>query len=51
MSPEMIQSKGYGMSTDWWAFGIFLYEMAFGSDLFMSITFEEKKTTLKYSFS
>lgn len=30
MSPEMIQSKGYGMSTDWWAFGIFLYELAFG---------------------
>lgn len=30
MSPEMIQSKGYGMSTDWWAFGVFVYEMAFG---------------------
>lgn len=30
MSPEMIQSKGYGMSTDWWAFGVFVYEMAHG---------------------
>lgn len=30
MSPEMIQSKGYGLSTDWWAYGIFIYELAFG---------------------
>lgn len=26
----MIQCKGYGFSTDWWAFGILVYEMAFG---------------------
>ncbi|XP_062548507.1 cAMP-dependent protein kinase catalytic subunit beta-like [Armigeres subalbatus] len=30
LAPEVIQSKGYGKSIDWWSFGILLYEMAAG---------------------
>lgn len=30
LAPEIIQSKGYGKSVDWWSFGILLYEMAAG---------------------
>jgi serine/threonine protein kinase len=30
MAPEIIRSKGYNQSVDWWAFGILLYEMMFG---------------------
>lgn len=41
MSPEMIQSKGYGISTDWWAFGIFIYEMAFGRTPFYPYRMDE----------
>lgn len=27
MAPEILQERPYGMAVDWWAFGIFLYEM------------------------
>ncbi|XP_001660801.2 cAMP-dependent protein kinase catalytic subunit beta [Aedes aegypti] len=30
LAPEIIQSRGYGKSVDWWSFGILLYEMAAG---------------------
>ena len=27
MAPEILQEQPYGLAVDWWAFGIFLYEM------------------------
>jgi protein kinase A len=36
LAPEIIQSKGYGKSCDWWSFGIFIYELAAGYSPFYS---------------
>lgn len=41
MSPEMIHSKGYGKSTDWWSFGIFIYEMAVGKTPFYAYRMDQ----------
>lgn len=30
LAPEIILSKGYGKSVDWWTFGVLVYEMAAG---------------------
>lgn len=30
IAPEIIQSKGYGKSVDWWSYGILLFEMSAG---------------------
>eukprot|EP00010_Vexillifera_abyssalis_P008521 CAMPEP_0201545572 /NCGR_PEP_ID=MMETSP0173_2-20130828/2042_1 /ASSEMBLY_ACC=CAM_ASM_000268 /TAXON_ID=218659 /ORGANISM="Vexillifera sp., Strain DIVA3 564/2" /LENGTH=351 /DNA_ID=CAMNT_0047953997 /DNA_START=235 /DNA_END=1290 /DNA_ORIENTATION=+ len=30
LAPEIIQSKGHGKAVDWWAFGVFLFEMLAG---------------------
>lgn len=30
IAPEIVQSKGYGCSVDWWSYGILLYEMSAG---------------------
>ncbi|XP_006825885.1 cAMP-dependent protein kinase catalytic subunit PRKX-like [Saccoglossus kowalevskii] len=30
LAPEIIQSKGHGMSVDWWALGILIFEMLVG---------------------
>ncbi|XP_058447625.1 cAMP-dependent protein kinase catalytic subunit alpha-like [Malaya genurostris] len=38
LAPEIIQSKGYGKSVDWWSFGILLYEMVAGYAPFYSHT-------------
>ncbi|XP_055597360.1 cAMP-dependent protein kinase catalytic subunit beta-like [Uranotaenia lowii] len=36
LAPEVIQSKGYGKSVDWWTFGILIYEMVAGYTPFYS---------------
>ncbi|XP_055543281.1 cAMP-dependent protein kinase catalytic subunit beta-like [Wyeomyia smithii] len=38
LAPEIIQSKGYGKSVDWWSYGILLYEMVAGYAPFYSHT-------------
>lgn len=30
IAPEIIQSKGYGQSVDWWSYGILIYELCAG---------------------
>ena len=35
LAPEIILNKGYGLSVDWWAFGVLLYEMICGVDPFV----------------
>lgn len=37
LAPELVLTKGYGSSVDWWAFGILLYEMAAGCPPFQDI--------------
>jgi serine/threonine protein kinase len=34
LAPEIILNKGYGLSVDWWALGILIYEMIGGVDPF-----------------
>ena len=34
MAPELLHQRGYGMSVDWWAFGLVLYEMICGKNPF-----------------
>lgn len=36
VSPEVIINKGQSFTTDWWSFGILIYEMIFGSPPFYS---------------
>lgn len=36
LAPEIILSKGYGKSADWWSFGVLIYEMAAGYPPFYS---------------
>ncbi|XP_011494069.1 PREDICTED: cAMP-dependent protein kinase catalytic subunit-like [Ceratosolen solmsi marchali] len=53
LAPEIILSKGYGKSIDWWSFGILLYEMNAGYSPFFSqhtVNIYEKITLGKYHF-
>jgi len=36
MAPEIIDKKGHGKPADWWALGVFIYEMILGTDPFYS---------------
>ena len=35
-SPEMINFEGYNLLTDWWSFGILIYELLYGNPPFFS---------------
>lgn len=36
LAPELIQSKGYGKSVDWWSYGVLVFEMCAGYSPFYS---------------
>ncbi|XP_017785215.1 PREDICTED: cAMP-dependent protein kinase catalytic subunit gamma-like [Nicrophorus vespilloides] len=42
IAPELIMMKGYGMSCDWWSFGILIYELTAGI-----VPFKDKGDPLK----
>ncbi|XP_055589567.1 cAMP-dependent protein kinase catalytic subunit beta-like [Uranotaenia lowii] len=37
LAPELLQSKGYGKSIDWWTYGVVVYEMVAGYTPFYSV--------------
>lgn len=52
LAPEIILNKGYGMSVDWWTFGVLMYEMASGMAPFHArepMKIYEKVVSGKYS--
>ncbi|XP_076178388.1 cAMP-dependent protein kinase catalytic subunit [Ptiloglossa arizonensis] len=54
LAPEVILSKGYGRSVDWWSFGVLVYEMNAGYPPFYSrdtMKIYEKIIVGKYKFA
>ncbi|XP_011147282.2 cAMP-dependent protein kinase catalytic subunit-like [Harpegnathos saltator] len=54
LAPEVILSKGYGKSVDWWSFGVLVYEMNAGYPPFYSqdpMKIYEKIVAGKYKFA
>lgn len=54
LAPEVILSKGYGKSVDWWSFGVLIYEMNAGYPPFYSrdpMKIYEKIVSGKYKFA
>ncbi|KAK9678118.1 hypothetical protein RND81_11G189000 [Saponaria officinalis] len=41
LAPEIIKGEGHGSAVDWWTFGIFLYELLYGSTPFKGSGNEE----------
>ncbi|KAJ8532258.1 hypothetical protein K7X08_012181 [Anisodus acutangulus] len=44
LSPELISGAGHGNGVDWWAFGVLLYELLYGTTPFKG---NSKETTLR----
>ncbi|XP_019885195.1 cAMP-dependent protein kinase catalytic subunit-like [Camponotus floridanus] len=54
LAPEVILSKGYGKSVDWWSFGVLVYEMNAGYPPFYAhdpMKIYEKIVAGKYKFA
>lgn len=41
LAPEIIKGEGHGNAVDWWTFGIFLYELLFGTTPFKGLVNDE----------
>ncbi|KAL1218881.1 Serine/threonine-protein kinase WAG1 [Cardamine amara subsp. amara] len=41
LAPELVTGNGHGSGVDWWAFGIFLYELLYGTTPFKGVTKEQ----------
>ncbi|XP_042492865.1 serine/threonine-protein kinase WAG1-like [Macadamia integrifolia] len=44
LAPELVSGNGHGNGVDWWAFGVFMYELLYGRTPFMGPT---KEATLR----
>ncbi|THU74022.1 hypothetical protein C4D60_Mb04t28990 [Musa balbisiana] len=44
LAPEVVNGRGHGNGVDWWAFGVFLYELFYGRTPFKGAT---KEATLR----
>lgn len=44
LAPELISGNGHGNGVDWWAFGVFIYELLYGTTPFRGLS---KESTLR----
>ncbi|PIA52277.1 hypothetical protein AQUCO_01000269v1 [Aquilegia coerulea] len=44
LAPELVNGNGHGNGVDWWAFGVFIYELMYGRTPFKG---ESKESTLR----
>ncbi|KAM7269201.1 hypothetical protein ACFE04_024698 [Oxalis oulophora] len=44
LAPELLSGNGHGNGVDWWAFGVFIYELLYGTTPFKGVT---KDNTLR----
>uniref|UniRef100_A0A7N0UQW1 non-specific serine/threonine protein kinase n=1 Tax=Kalanchoe fedtschenkoi TaxID=63787 RepID=A0A7N0UQW1_KALFE len=44
LAPELVSGAGHGSGVDWWAFGVFIYELLYGTTPFKGVS---KEATLR----